>query len=108
MKVLHLNGHCDTEILLKSYIYYGYDVVKYLNGIFSFAIWDSNKKELYIARDNFGIKPLFYAYKNENFIFGSELKSILEHPEVEPVIDETGISELFRYWASSYSRAYRV
>ena len=49
------NGHCDTEILLKSYIHYGKDVVKHLNGIFSFAIWDSNKKEVFLARDHFGI-----------------------------------------------------
>lgn len=89
MKALLLDGHCDTEILLKSYIHYGYDVVKHLNGIFSFAIWDSNKKELYIARDHFGIKPLFYTYKNENFIFASELKALLNHPEIEPIIDET-------------------
>ncbi len=88
------NGHCDTEILLKSYIHYGYDVVKHLNGIFAFAIWDSKKKELFIARDHFGIKPFFYTFKNNNFIFASELKAILEHPEISPAIDELGISEL--------------
>ncbi len=89
------NGHCDTEILLKSYIHYGYDVVNHLNGIFSFAIWDSNKKELYVARDHFGIKPFFYTFINNNFIFASEIKAILEHPEVSASIDELGISELF-------------
>ena len=53
------DGHCDTEILLKSYIFYGKDVVKHLNGIYAFAIWDSQKEELFMARDHFGVKPLF-------------------------------------------------
>ncbi len=89
------NGHCDTEILLKSYIHFGYDVVKHLNGIFAFAIWDSKRNELYIARDHFGIKPFYYTYKNNNFIFASEIKSILTHPDINAVLDENGIYELF-------------
>ena len=89
------DGHCDTEVLLKAYIHFGYDVVNYLNGIFAFSIWDFNKKELFMARDHFGIKPFFYAFKNNNFIFASEIKAILKHPEVEAVIDEYGIGELF-------------
>ncbi len=88
-------GHCDTEVLLKAYIHFGYDVVKHLNGIFSFAVWDSVKKELYIARDHFGIKPLFYTFKNNNFVFGSEIKALLEHPDVSACIDEYGFCELF-------------
>jgi len=88
-------GHCDTEVLLKAYIHFGYDVVKYLNGIFSFAVWDSGKKELYIARDHFGIKPFFYTFKNNNFVFGSEIKSLLEHPDVSACINEYGLCELF-------------
>ena len=50
----------DTEVLLKSYIHYGKDVVNHLNGIFSFAIWNTKTKELFLARDHFGVKPLFY------------------------------------------------
>lgn len=88
-------GHCDTEVLLKSFIHYGYDVVNHLNGIYAFAIWDSTKKELFIARDHFGIKPFFYTFKNNNFIFASEIKSILEHPDVSAVVDDYGIYELF-------------
>ena len=53
-------GHCDTEILLKSYIHYGKDVVNHLNGIFAFAIWNTKEQELFMARDHFGVKPLFY------------------------------------------------
>lgn len=89
------NGHSDTEVLLKAYIHYGKDVLKYLNGIFAFAIWNEREKELFLARDQFGIKPLYYTMKNGNFIFASEIKAILKHPDVKPVIDEVGISELF-------------
>lgn len=88
-------GHCDTEVLLKSYIYYGNDVVHHLNGIFAFAIWNSRKKELFIARDHFGVKPLFYTIKNGSIIFGSEIKALFEYPGVEKVLDNQGICELF-------------
>ena len=89
------NGHCDTEILLKSYIHYGSDVVNHLNGIFAFAIWNSRKKELFLARDHFGVKPLFYTIKNGTLIFGSEIKALFEYPGVEKVLDNQGICELF-------------
>lgn len=88
-------GHSDTEVLLKSYIFYGKDVCRHLNGIFSFAIWNSKKEELFIARDHFGIKPLYYSIINDNFLFGSEVKAIFEHPMSKPKLDKTGISELF-------------
>ena len=94
-KGIVFNSYSDTEVLLRSYIYYGYDVTKYLNGIFSFAIWDSKKEELFIARDNFGIKPFFYTFKNNNFVFGSEIKTLFEHPDIEKIVDSNGICELF-------------
>ena len=87
--------HSDTEVLLKSYIHYGYDVVTKLNGIFSFAIWNNTKKELFIARDHFGIKPFYYYFKNDAFLFASEVKCLFEFPYVVPTIDSTSISELF-------------
>ena len=89
------NGHCDTEVLLKSYIYYGNEVVKHLNGIFSFAIWNSQKQELFLARDHFGVKPLYYTQFDNSFIFASEIKAIFKYPGIEKVIDKQGISELF-------------
>lgn len=88
-------GHSDTEVLLKSYLHYGHEVCNHLNGIFGFAIWDIAKEELFIARDMFGIKPLYYTIKNGNFIFASEIKAILEFPECKPVLDNQGICELF-------------
>ncbi len=89
------NGHCDTEVLLKSYIHYGTNVVKHLNGIFAFAIWNSKNNELFLARDHFGVKPLFYTQKNNYLIFSSELKGIFAFPGIEKIIDSQGISELF-------------
>ena len=88
-------GHCDTEVLLKSYIYYGKDVVHHLNGIFAFAIWDSNNEELFMARDHFGVKPLFYTMQNNSFIFASEIKALFQYPGVPKILDSQGISELF-------------
>ena len=87
--------HSDTEVLLKAYIHYGEDVVKHLNGIFAFAIWDSKKQELFFARDHFGVKPFFYTYTNNTFIFASEIKAIFKYPGIEKVLDNQGISELF-------------
>ena len=89
-----INTHSDSEILLKSYIYYGKDVVNHLNGIFAFAIWDTSKKQLFIARDHFGVKPLFYTILNNNLIFASEIKALFEYPGVEKIINTQGISEL--------------
>lgn len=89
------NGHCDTEVLLKSYIYYENDVVNHLNGIFAFAIWNSKNNELFLARDHFGVKPLFYMQKNGYLIFASEIKGIFAYPGIEKIIDSQGISELF-------------
>ena len=90
-----INSHSDTEILLKSYIFYGEDLINHLNGIFAFAIWNSKKGELFLARDHFGIKPLFYCIHDGTFIFASELKAIFEYPGIEKALDKQGISELF-------------
>ena len=71
----------DTEVLLKGFEEWGIDVTKKLRGMFAFAIWDKKKHDLYLARDQWGIKPLYY-YKNEKtFIFGSEIKAFLVHPD---------------------------
>lgn len=88
-------GHSDTEVLLKAFIYYGHSVVNHLNGIFAFAIWNEGKKELFLARDHFGVKPLFYSIKDNQLVFASEIKALFEYPSIYPKIDEIGISELF-------------
>ncbi len=88
-------GHSDTEVLLKSYIYFGKDVVHHLNGIFAFAIWNSKTEELFLARDHFGVKPLFYTIQDNTLIFASEIKAIFEYPNIQKIVDSQGISELF-------------
>ncbi len=75
--------HCDTETIVHLYEEYGRDCVQHLRGMFAFAIWDSRKKRLFVARDRLGIKPLYYRATADSFLFGSEIKVILAHPAVE-------------------------
>ena len=89
------NSYSDTEVILKGYIHWKYDLVKKLNGIFAFAIWDSQNKELFLARDHFGVKPLFYTFYNNTIVFGSEIKALFKYPGIEPRLDEQSIAELF-------------
>ena len=69
----------DTELILASYRKWGKECVKKFNGIFAFALWDRSRREIFLARDHAGIKPLYYYFKDGKFIFSSEIKSILEH-----------------------------
>lgn len=89
------DSYSDTEVLLKSFIFWKYDVVKKLNGIFSFAIWNSKKNELFLARDHFGVKPLFYTIYNNTLVFASEIKALFKYPSIEAKLDEQSIAELF-------------
>ena len=89
------NSHSDTEVLLKGFIFWKKDIVKKINGIFAFAIWDSNSQELFLARDHFGVKPLFYTITDNTLVFSSELKAILKYPGIQPILDEQSIAELF-------------
>ncbi|SFX31668.1 asparagine synthase (glutamine-hydrolysing) [Thermoactinomyces sp. DSM 45891] len=86
--------HCDTELLPAAYQEWGVDAPKRMNGIFAFAIWDEFAQELYIARDRIGVKPLFYAHVKDTFVFGSEIKSLLQHPDIGSVIDDHGLAEV--------------
>lgn len=85
----------DTEVILNGYIEYGTKIAEKLNGIFAFAIWDSKVQSLFLCRDRFGVKPLFYANFDNKIIFASEIKSILTYPGIEPVIDSVGMCDLF-------------
>lgn len=88
-------GHSDTEVLLKSFVQWGKDCVNKLNGIFAFAVWDDSNKELFLARDRIGVKPLFFYFYNSGIIFASEIKTLLCNPIVKPVVDEVGLKEIF-------------
>jgi asparagine synthase (glutamine-hydrolysing) len=87
-------SYSDTEVLLTSYMAWGSDCVKYINGIYAFGVWDEKEQSLFLARDPLGVKPLYYTIKDDHFIFGSELKTLLTHPIVEPILDEKGICEI--------------
>jgi len=77
----------DTEVVLKAYIEYGHDCLKHFNGMFAIAIWDGNKKELFLARDRLGIKPLYYLQNDDEFIFASETKAILKGLDKKPALN---------------------
>lgn len=91
----HFQGHSDTEVLLLSYIEWGPASVEHLNGIFAFAVWDAANDHLFLARDRMGVKPLFFAEKSGFLLFASELKALLAHPDIQPVVDQTGLAEVF-------------
>ncbi|MGN1299150.1 MAG: asparagine synthase (glutamine-hydrolyzing) [Candidatus Scatovivens sp.] len=93
-KGFEFEGYSDTEVLLKAFICFGTKILRKLNGIFSFAIWNNKTEELFLVRDHFGIKPLYYTEKDNTLIFASEIKAILEYPGIEAKIDEIGISEM--------------
>ncbi|MFA5385758.1 MAG: asparagine synthase (glutamine-hydrolyzing) [Eubacteriales bacterium] len=88
-------GYSDTEALLLSFIEWDTECVRRFNGIFAFAVWDESRQRLFCARDRLGVKPFFYALRGSAFLFGSELKSLLAHPLVEPEIDAQGLAEIF-------------
>ncbi len=89
------DSYSDTEVLLVSFIEWGINCLKEINGIFAFAIWEEKDKRLFMARDPLGVKPLFYTKKNNSLIFASEIKALFQHPKVEPIIDQKGLLEIF-------------
>ena len=93
--------HCDTEVVIHGYEEYGYNIVYKLRGMFAFVLWDKNKRLLFGARDFFGIKPFYYTVlKDKSFLFGSEIKSFLDHPDF---IRELNKDSLLPYLTFQYS-----
>jgi asparagine synthase (glutamine-hydrolysing) len=92
------NGKSDTETLLVCIELWGLDkTLNKINGMFSFALWDSEKKITHLTRDRVGEKPLYYGWQGENFLFGSELKSLKAHPKFQANIDRKSLSLYFRF-----------
>lgn len=87
----------DTEVIVHAYEQWGQRCVERFNGMFAFALWDSNKREVFLARDHLGIKPLYYALIRDRFVFASEIKAILQHPDCPREIDLDSLADLFTF-----------
>ncbi|MCK5075133.1 MAG: asparagine synthase (glutamine-hydrolyzing), partial [Calditrichia bacterium] len=91
----------DTEVIVHLYEEYGENFVDHLNGQFSIALYDKKKEKLILARDHAGIIPLFYSITSDGtFIFGSEMKAIMQHPQIEPEIDVNALFQLYTFWVN--------
>lgn len=87
----------DTEVLLVSYLAWGKGLFEHVRGMFAFALWDARKKELFCARDFFGIKPFYYANADGRFVFASEIKAILEFPGVEREVNPAALEQYLSF-----------
>ncbi|WP_149824394.1 asparagine synthase (glutamine-hydrolyzing) [Streptomyces tailanensis] len=97
----------DTEVVLHAYLEWGERCVEHLEGMFAFAVWDPRRRTLLLARDRFGIKPLYYARTADGLVFGSEPKTLLAHPAVRPVVDLDGLRVLFSMARAPGESVYR-
>lgn len=87
----------DTEVILEGVSEYGMDYIKELNGMFAIALWDKRDKILYLTRDRFGIKPLYYYKTDKSLVFGSEVKSILAFPGYSIKLNYSALNEYFTF-----------
>lgn len=90
-------SNTDSEVLIHGYEEWGYKILDKLRGMFAFSIWDERKQTLFAARDRVGIKPYYYYIDHERFIFASELKAILAHPNISKEVDDSAIFDYFTY-----------
>lgn len=102
MEELEARGHkfytkSDTETIIHAYEEWGDDCVRHLRGMYAFALWDSRKKRLFLARDRFGKKPLYYAKVGDVFLFGSEIKAILQYDQVQRRMNHEALDYFFTY-----------
>jgi asparagine synthase (glutamine-hydrolysing) len=92
--------HSDTEVLVQLYAIYGKRCLSMLNGQFAFAIWDKNEKELFMARDRIGIRPLFYNLENGVFTFASEIKSLFLQKRINPELSNENLTQVYTFWTA--------
>jgi len=100
LKGIHFKTNSDTEVVVQMYAMYGADCLHQFNGQFAFCIWDITKKELFLARDRVGIRPLFYWSQNGAFAFCSEIKGIFSLDLVDRSIDAESLSQIFTFWTT--------
>jgi asparagine synthase (glutamine-hydrolysing) len=90
-------SQCDTEVLLHGYEAWGEHCLERFNGMFAFAVWDARRKCLFLARDRYGIKPLYWCHKGNWFLFASEVKALLTHPELSAQPCAEALGEYFTF-----------
>ena len=88
---------CDTEVLIKAFEEWRFDCLEKLNGMFAFAVWDEREKTLFAARDRTGLKPLYYAKIDKNFVFASEIKAILASKLIRAELDREGLNQFLTF-----------
>lgn len=93
----HFHSRTDTEVVLHAYEKWGAECVTRFNGMFAFALWDQTRRRLLLARDRYGVKPLYWYCKDGVFIFASEIKAILEHPQVSRAVCYPALNEYFTF-----------
>lgn len=91
------HSRTDSEVLLKAYMHWGQDCLRRLNGMFAFAIWDKKERLLFLARDRYGIKPLYFFRRNNVLLFGSEIKAFLTHPDFSARMNLPGLLEYMTF-----------
>jgi asparagine synthase (glutamine-hydrolysing) len=87
----------DTEVVLQAFALWGEAAIERFNGMFAFAVWDTLERRLLLARDRYGVKPLYYAERSGTFVFASEIKALLSHPAVSAELDLEGLLEYFTF-----------
>lgn len=91
------HSNCDTEVVLNAWRYWGADCVNRFNGMFAFAIWSQKEDKIFLVRDRYGIKPLYYAEFGHTFLFGSEQKAIFAYPDARKELDYSAFYEYFTF-----------
>jgi asparagine synthase (glutamine-hydrolysing) len=91
------HSRSDSEVLLHGYAQWGESVLDRLNGMFAFAVWDRRRRHLFLARDRYGIKPLYYTQVGDAFLFASEVKALLAHPACRAGLDKEALLEYFTF-----------
>jgi asparagine synthase (glutamine-hydrolysing) len=97
---VRFSSQSDTEVVLQAYVHWGPECLLSFVGQFAIAIWDKVKKEIFLARDRMGIRPLFFTRSDGRFIFCSEIKGLFQVPGVKRVIDHKALSQIFTFWTT--------
>lgn len=93
----YFKSQSDTEVILTAFVEWGKNCLKLFNGMFAFSIWDKHEKTLFLARDRYGIKPLYYFHSNHKFLFSSEIKGITSSEKEQLILDKEALVEYLTF-----------